>query len=400
MARKKCLVICTKYPYPPSYGLKIAVYQIINTLQEFFETYVVVITDEKKSSDFEAWASLKGIKYYIFNKNRIKMFLNSLQASFSTKPFQVSMYYFNDVEEYIMKLIQEEKIDLVVPVLVRTALYASKVKQMLSVPVLFAMVDRISTNYKRLIKNSYVNPLLRNIYRIEANRLERFEKDIVGIFDKTYLVNVDEIESFGKNDKLFALPNYVDKKLLEYEVKDHSYSNYVIFFGKMNYQPNVDAVLWFLKYVFPYVNSKIKFGIIGSNPAKKIIKESKKYGNRIKFFGFVDDPYVILRSAGAVIAPMRTGAGIQNKVLEAMAVESLVILSSLAANPIRGENGVHFFVEDDPKKFLDLINDIFSDNLKYENVRENARKFVKEKFSFEKNISIIREQLSQFINQV
>lgn len=395
MKKTKCLVICTKYPYPPSYGLKIAIYQLLNLLSDFCDIHVIVITDEKHGFEkFKAWAELKGLRYTVFVKSKPVMLFKAVGSLFSDIPLQVALYTYRNVEQYIINVVQSEKVDLVIPFLIRTAPYAIKVKRLFQTPVLMAMVDSISLNYRRLLKNSFANFLRKAIVGFELRRLEKFERFAVAYFDKTYLVNEEEKALYQASEKVFVMPNYVEEALFSYDKTCSDFKDFVVFFGKMDYQPNVDAVLWFLKYVFPYVGQNVKFGIIGPNVCKRVKREAKKFKERVKIFGFVDDPYIILRSSAAVIAPMKTGAGIQNKILEAMAVESLVVLSSIAATPIGGRNGVHYIVEDSPKSFAELINDIFKNPDKYSIVRKQARELIKEKFSKDSRKDILRKQLN------
>ena len=113
----------------------------------------------------------------------------------------------------------------------------------------------------------------------------------------------------------------------------------VVFMGKMNYQPNVDAALWYLKNVHPKIADRIPFVIVGAYPTEEVRKAAASLKN-VTVTGFVEDPYLYVSAAMAAVAPMQSGGGIQNKVLESMALGKVNLVSPLAAAALEGlENG-------------------------------------------------------------
>jgi len=150
----------------------------------------------------------------------------------------------------------------------------------------------------------------------------------------------------------------------------------------MDYQPNIDAVLWFVENVLPHLNRDLKFIVVGAYP-KKIIQDLPKTFKNVEVTGYVEDPYLILKSCLCVVAPMQTGGGIQNKILESMALGTINIVSSLAAKPIGAEHGKHFLVCDDPKEMVNLINKIYENPKNFEYLKVNARDFIKNNFTWQ-----------------
>ncbi|MDR1897541.1 MAG: glycosyltransferase family 4 protein [Prevotellaceae bacterium] len=156
----------------------------------------------------------------------------------------------------------------------------------------------------------------------------------------------------------------------------------IAFLGKMNYRPNIEAVNWYLYNVHILLPSTYKFIIIGVSPCQEVINNAKKFSN-VEITGFVDDPYKILQECAVVVAPMQTGGGIQNKVLESMALGQINILTTKAATPIYGAtNGIHFLVENDPHLMADLIIDILNNRDKYVHIGNNARQLIKLKYTW------------------
>jgi glycosyltransferase involved in cell wall biosynthesis len=279
------------------------------------------------------------------------------------------------VQKYIDEIYHDY--DLLFATLIRTAKYVLDKQK----PKILEITDSIGLNYLRSASKTFSSKW-KTIYLIERNRLLKFEKYCIEKFDKTLFVNKEERDYFNLPQKTEWLPNGVDEKLLTYENSDLKYKNYVAFFGKMDYQPNIDAVLWFVKNVLPYLNKNLKFIIVGAYPKRVVQGLPKKFKN-IEVTGYVEDPYLILKSSLCVVAPMQTGGGIQNKILECMALGTINIVSSLAAKPIGAEQGKHFLVCDNPKDMANLINKIYEKPKDFEYLKQNARDFIKNNFTWQ-----------------
>lgn len=163
----------------------------------------------------------------------------------------------------------------------------------------------------------------------------------------------------------------------------------------MNYRPNVDAVLWFVHNVFPYLPQELYFQIIGANPVPEIM-ELQNFSPRIKVLGFVEDPYLLLKSSLCTVAPMQTGGGIQNKILETMALGTIVITTPYSAFPIASKEDNALLIAEKPEEWISLINDIYKTPDKYQNIKQNSREYIKSHFTFEK----FEEKLLDVIEEV
>jgi glycosyltransferase involved in cell wall biosynthesis len=376
MAKDKLLFLTSRLPYPPIGGDRLKNYWLLKILSKHFKVHLVSITDQNVPKEFYDWANDLGLSYKIFQKNKKQFYLNTLKGLTTNRlPLQVNYYYFSDVQKYIDEIYHDY--DLLFATLIRTAKYVSDKQK----PKILEITDSIGLNYLRSASKTFSSKW-KTIYLIERNRLLKFEKYCIEKFDKTLFVNKEERDYFNLPQKTEWLPNGVDEKLLTYENSDLKYKNYVAFFGKMDYQPNIDAVLWFVKNVLPYLNKNLKFIIVGAYPKRVVQGLPKKFKN-IEVTGYVEDPYLILKSSLCVVAPMQTGGGIQNKILECMALGTINIVSSLAAKPIGAEHDKHFLVCDNPKDMANLINKIYEKPKDFEYLKQNARDFIKNNFTWQ-----------------
>lgn len=394
--RKNVLFLSSRLPYPPIGGDKLKNYWLLKILSKHFKVHLVSIAEEDIPKEFYSWAEEIGITYKVFRKNKREFYLNTLKGFFNKLPLQVNYYYFKDVQEYIDSIYKD--FDLLFAILIRTARYVMDRDK----PKILEMTDSIGQNYLKS-KDKTVSLKWKLIYSIETNRLLNYEKLCIMKFAKTLLVNKNEADFFNQPEKVIWLPNGVNEDLLNYSKIDESWNNSIAFFGKMDYQPNIDAVLWFIKNVLSYLDKNLHFVIVGAYPPESLKKLEESYPN-LKVLGYVEDPYVILKSSLCVVAPMQTGGGIQNKILESMALGTINIISSLAAKPIGGESGKHFLVADKPTDYVKLIKEIRQNLDKFEYIKTDAREFIRKNFTWsiyeEKLLSIIECFVSMKARQV
>ncbi len=374
--RKKLLLITSRAPYPPVGGDKLKSYNMLKILSKYYDVYLVVVTDEIVTPEIEN-ELLNFTKHLkLFAKKKYSCYLNMLKSFINGLPLQVNYYYFKDVKEYIDKISTE--VNFAICTLIRTTEYLKDFKK----PKLLDAVDSIALNYQKSHKQTK-SIFWKLIYKIETKTLFKYEKECVKNFNITFFVNKFESEYWSSFGKTNWIPNGVDDRILNYKNQNSKFSDCVAFLGKMNYQPNIDAVLWFSKNVLNKLNKNLKFVIVGANPSPKILNLAKT-NKRIIVTGYLEDPYEVINSSLLVVAPMQTGGGIQNKVLEAMALGKICIVSSLAAKPIIGaKNKEHFFVSDDPKEIAELINSIYKNPDRYRSIGENAKNLIKSFYTWE-----------------
>jgi len=256
-----------------------------------------------------------------------------------------------------------------------------------NLPRVIDFIDATSINYKEAQKNS--TGMWNFIYPIENKRALSYEIKILKEYDKAFITSpfdrnylLDNTDVPG--NKLILIPNGVKEELLFRENRFKE-ENWVVFLGKMNYAPNVDAVIYFANEIFSLVikyRNDVKFIIVGRK--------------NIEVTGFVDDPYGYLEKAKIIVAPLRFSAGIQNKILEGMALGKVVVTTSKGARGISGEDGKHFIVVDGEKETAEEILDLLNNKQKRKEIEDNAKKLINEKYRWD----IITEKLYKEIDEV
>ncbi|HEY5722975.1 MAG TPA: TIGR03087 family PEP-CTERM/XrtA system glycosyltransferase [Allosphingosinicella sp.] len=233
------------------------------------------------------------------------------------------------------------------------------------------------------------------IHRREAGKLFAFEKAVAARADVSLFVSDAEANLFRDSVDLpgadiRALQNGVD---LDYYDPSASLAAVeadgveadgplIVFTGQMDYSPNVDAVTWFARRVLPLIPAG-RFAIVGRKPTEAVRALA---GERVIVTGAVADVRSWLAAADVVVAPLRIARGIQNKVLEAMAMARPVVASPAAYEGIEAEPGRHLIVADGEEAQAEAVTALLADRLQAETIGESARRRMEEAYRWDRRL--------------
>jgi glycosyltransferase involved in cell wall biosynthesis len=379
MGKKKCLLILPRNIFPVVSGYSNHRKNAVGILHRYYYLSVVIISHKQISEEERLFLENNSDYFQYILIPRWRHILGALAAIVSSLPIQVGYFYFSRVQRIVDNLLPNQ--DIVIGSLIRTMKYLQNVPS--DCKIIFDMIDSIGLNYQRSVKKVH-SPFWKLIYQFEASRLLNYEAYWVKHAWATMFFNKYECDYWCNYGNACLLPHGVNDKVLCYDTIDPRYAGSVAFIGKMDYQPNIDAVQWYITNVHKHIGSMIPFIIVGAYPTHEIISLAR-YNTNITVTGFIEDPFVIIHSAMVVVAPMQTGAGIQNKVLESMALGAVNILTALAADPIIGGiNGEHFLIADSPSEFYDIILDIFKQPDRYKRIKQSAREFIIKNYTWDK----------------
>lgn len=207
-------------------------------------------------------------------------------------------------------------------------------------------------------------------YRTEQHRVRALERRAADVCDSALFVSRMEADTFlkiapGVCGRVGYLENGVDTDRLDpaqtYADPFRAGSFPIVFTGAMNYRPNVDAAIWFAREMFPAVRAacaRAEFWIVGSNPAAAIRHLARHPGIRVT--GAVPDVRPYLANARCAVAPMRIARGVQNKVLEAMAMARPVVLTPAALEGLNAIPGQEVILASNSEDFARRVSEILS----------------------------------------
>lgn len=233
-------------------------------------------------------------------------------------------------------------------------------------------------------------------YRSEATYWEGIEKDILAEADSAYFYSAEEatqVMAWGGKCKVHTIPLFPDERF-DTEGLSYEERNGLLFVGGFIHQPNLDAVQWFAKEVFPVIRNALRRGkwrIVGRDPPDEILKLA---GEGIAVLGEVSDAELELlyRSARVVVAPLRFGAGVKGKVVEAMCRGVPVVTTSIGAEGIAdAEHSLS--IASDAGDLAARILALYTDAVQWESLRRRALDCASKSFSREAAIASLAEGL-------
>lgn len=261
----------------------------------------------------------------------------------------------------------------------------------------------IDSDKWRQFANTVSHPM-RWIYSREARLLADFERRLAREFDFSSFVSEHETATFGEKnpdcrENLITIRNGVDTEFFDpaqnFESPFDEISKNVVFTGLMNYWPNVDAVRWFSEDILPLIReavNDISFWIVGASPTSEVARLAD--GGRVQVTGRVPDVRPYLQHANLVVAPLRVARGVQNKVLEALAMNQTVICSEEAAAGLSGKLPRSLAIASGTSQFAETIVDRL--NGPYPTVGDgDGRKYVFAQYHWGRNLQIFSELIER-----
>lgn len=390
-SNKDIIAIFPQLPLPEFAGDRQMVNNLIKVLSKKYLVHAIIICRENHTNDDEIFLKQYCHKFKIFKLSKIDIFISCLKGILKQESLQINFFYQSHIDNYI----KENMIDkhFILYNLIRTSKYAANYNG----NKIMVMVDLISLNYQRSLEKVH-STLWKIFYKYENKHIEEAENKVILNFKATFLANHNEQTLFAaKFKKVFWLPIGIKEQLFNYPKNKNNEFNSIVFIGKMDYAPNVDAVIWFVKNVFQHLNNSIKFYIVGARPLKKVIALSN-INERIIVTGYVQDPYELMNRSAVVVSPMQTGGGIQNKILEGMALGKVNVVTSLGASSIYlAENNKHLLIEDNSIKMAKLINQIVENPQQFQNIGIEGKKLVTKIYTWKNFGDTLTKQIEESI---
>lgn len=374
----KLLYIVSRFPYPLDKGDKLRAYHQIKYLSKKHEIILCTLNEKKLHPD-----AITELKKYcrhieVINISPLQTLVNTLKAFFKNSPFQVEYFYNKKAQKRIDQLIKEQKPDHIFCQLIRTAEY---VKNVSDIPKTLDYMDSLSLGMQRRKKISPA--ILKPIISLEYKKLYNYEKNIFKAFANKIVISEYDRDHINNpnNNEIHVVKNGVDTSYFQPKNSEKKYD--LVFNGNMNYLPNIITAEYLVNKVLPLLKEKcgtVKLLLSGVNPSLRVRKLASK---DVIVSGWVEDIRTSYYQSKIFIAPMQIGSGLQNKLLEAMAMSIPCITSALANNAIKAIPGKHLLIAETPEEYASEVTRILNDPVLYKDLAKAGRVFVEENFSWE-----------------
>lgn len=362
-----------RLPYPPLAGGKRETFKLVEGLVAAGHTVDLVAYSDDSDLAAEMESDVDCTVHTVSglpNRNPA----NLLRNLFSRYPLPVTKSDTDEFREVVYE--QARNADVVHLHALQTAFLAAD--DALAAPTVLRF-NNIKYEIYRQFARYTDNPAKAAYAYLQYYKTREYERSIPSMSDLTLTITPEDRDRLVPDrgsGRIDVLPAGVDPS--EFELLAHdSESTVVTFFGSMDYHPNEDAVLWFVRDVLPLMRDQrpeISFEIVGKDPSREIRDLDDRPGVRVT--GFVEDLGKRVGRAGVVVLPIRVGTGIRMKALHAMAMGKPLVSTTLGVQGIDITDGRHASLADEPEAFARAVLDVLDDPDRQTRYRNNARALV------------------------
>jgi sugar transferase (PEP-CTERM/EpsH1 system associated) len=384
----KLFFLLPRVPYPTEKGDKLRAFNQLKQLSRKHEIILCALNDSFLHEDAEEVLSTYAKHVYIINISRASIYLHLIKTLFSDKPLQVGYFYNKRINRIIHSLIDKHKPDHIFCQLIRMAEYVKDVP----LPKTLDYQDIFSKNMERRLAISpfYMKPFMRMEYR----RLLRYEHDIFEMFDNKVIISIPDRDLIPHPDKekIIVSRNGVDTTFFMPMDRKKEYD--LVFTGNMGYPPNINAAEFLAHKILPIVQPHkpdIRILIAGASPNLRV---SVLKSENIDVSGWVPDMRDCYAMAKIFIAPMQIGTGLQNKLLEAMAMQIPCITSPLANQALLAKDNEEILIADTAEAYARHILFLLDNPEKAGQIAKAGHDYILKNFTWEAETDKIEKLLN------
>jgi polysaccharide biosynthesis protein PslH len=351
--------VCRRVPFPPDRGDKIATFNEIRHLSTKHEVHVFCLADGARDLDNIAGLGEYAESITAVPVNASAIRLRALKALFVGKSLSVAALNEPKLHAAIRRKAEELKPDLIMVYSCNVAQFAEPFPHL---PRIMQFGDLDSLRWGQYAERS--TPPFNWLYRVEQRRFLAYERHIARTFSHALVhtqVEKRDFERLIPGVPVSLVGNGVDLDRFRSSGRPKRPAS-LVFTGVMDYLPNVDAVVWFCNEVLPIVQAQVPAAhltICGSRPAAAVRRLAKRRG--VTVTGPVPDTRPYLDRAEVFVAPLRMGRGVQNKLLEALAMGLPCVASTAAWSGTVVPRGEGILAADERTEFAERIVRLLQD---------------------------------------
>ncbi|QPC80803.1 glycosyltransferase [Phototrophicus methaneseepsis] len=381
----RILIITAALPYPPASGGALRAYGIIEGLSQAGHDITLMSFHDETSPEVTPLSALCRQVVTLpsphrSRTDRVRNLLFTSQADIARR------LYSPQFEQKLLELLAQESYDIVQFEGIEVACYLPATKQASNAAIIFdtfnaeAELQRVIAQVDRATIRTWPKA----VYSwIQSQRIAAYEGNLCRLADAVIAVSPEDaalLAAYQPQRAVAIVPSGIntDRYLESSETIDLGH-NSLIFTGKMDYRPNVDAMMWFSETVLPQLED-VNLTIVGQKPHPQL--QALLDQDNIKLTGWVDSVLPYLHSADVYIAPLRMGSGTRLKILEAMASGCAIVATDLAASGLLGEARAALWIADDPSSFAEAIRTLLADEEKRTTLGKAARIAVQQHYDW------------------
>ncbi len=384
------MILSSRFPYPLEKGDKLRLYHQIRGLSRTHEVVLLALSEHQISQEHQDHLLQFCKKVYVIPISKWNFLSQLTNGLFGSRPFQVLYFYHNRVKRKIKEIALVENPDHVFCQLIRTTEYGRNLPFAKTVDYMDAFSNGMA---KRVTK---APAILRPFYKMETNKLAEYEKDIYKDFDNHIIISAQDKELLGVNynAEIRVLPNGIDQEYFSFKERNENCTYDYIFIGNMGYLPNIEAAIFIAKRVMPQIWMKFpdaKLLIAGARPTASV---KALENDKISVSGWMEDIRDAYYNGKIFIAPLFTGIGQQNKILEAMSTGVPCITTKMVNNAIGAVNGESILIAETAADFANQAIKLRMNQQLAKSIALQAKEKILSKYHWEQHVNQLSEILT------
>jgi len=385
----RILQICNRIPYPPHDGGAIAMLNMTKGFSKLgVELHLLCLNTKKHYFDpnslpalFQDLASFETVEI----DTDVKPVQAAMNLLFTRKSYNISRFYSKQFEKELIKTLKANTFDIVHLEGLHICVYLNAIRKHGGGAKICLRAHNLEyVIWERLAENE-TNPLKRFYLKSLAKRLFDFEVKTAKNVDALVPITETDAEIFREmspNIPVFVSPAGLDLEAYTINATKQEWPG-IFHLGALNWMPNIEALQWFLKEVWPRLHKeypKLKFHVAGRNmPAW--LNDLKTVG--VEAHGEVANAIDFMNSKTIMIAPLLSGSGMRIKIIEGMALGKTIVSTTIGAEGIPYEDQKNILIADTPDAFYLALKKCIQNQESAKKIGKNARKFAEENFSNE-----------------
>jgi glycosyltransferase involved in cell wall biosynthesis len=393
----RILFLSPWFPYPSVNGSKIRIYHLLRELSRQHEVHLVSFTrpgEVVERSGLEGiCASIETVAWREFNPRGVKAWLGLL----SLAPRSVLDTYSRSMRSLVLRRARELQPEVLVASELDTAPYAAAIEGRV-----VRIFDDLEVGLIRTLSQQAGSPLGRLRGRLSWLKARWYVRRLLRHFDACTVVSAPEQKILSQvavgYNRVYQVPNGVDVRWLQPGLAE-AQPGALIYTGSLTFRANYDAVRYFLNEIYPLIQAQspqVSLKVTGSVEGVDLSSLPAREG--VTFTGFLPDIRPVVASAWACVTPLRMGGGTRLKILEAMALGTPVISTTLGAEGLQVTPGEDILVADTPQAFADQVVRLLGDSDLRTHLSRNGRRLVENHYSWE-YLGMCFEQMLQSVIQ-
>jgi len=385
----KIFVLLSRIPWPLEKGDKLRAFNQLKELSTQHEIVLCALNSDRKTDKQAAFRALqpycKSINFV--DLPAIGIFINLMTAWLNGRPLQTGYFYNARAAKTVSKLIEQHQPDMLYGQLLRVAEYLRYER----FPKTLDYQDVFSMGMKRRL--DIASWLMKPFLMTEYKRLQRYESEVFEDFDlKTIISEPDrDLIPHPKRAEILVIPNGVDHDYFKPMKAEKKYD--IVFTGNMAYPPNVNAATFLAYDIMPIIWKSIpdaKLYLAGATPDASVRQTASK---RIVVSGWMDDIRQAYAGSKVFVAPMRIGTGLQNKLLEAMAMELPCVTTPLANKPLKAKHQHEILIGEKAEEIASAIVFLLQNMEQAAAIAQKGKAFVTQKYNWETATNILADAM-------